>query len=125
MSATAPTAVSPITLRQGEGESLWFLGVLATIKASSETTEGRVAVIEHFAPQGAGSPLHVHHNEDEWFYVTEGELSFWVGGGNRRESSAAGSSPRTPHPQRAPLLWTSLIAFTSLSMPQRHEARSD
>jgi len=80
MSATAPTAVSPITLRQGEGESLWFLGVLATIKASSETTEGRVAVIEHFAPQGAGSPLHVHHNEDEWFYVTEGELSFWVGG---------------------------------------------
>src|SRR5207247_2889369 len=26
------------------------------------------------------SPLHVHHNEDEWFYVTEGELTFWVGG---------------------------------------------
>jgi hypothetical protein len=22
----------------------------------------------------------VHHNEDEWFYVTEGELTFWVGG---------------------------------------------
>src|SRR5207249_4911849 len=38
------------------------------------------AVIEHLAPQGAGSPLHVHHNEDEWFYVTEGELTFWVGG---------------------------------------------
>src|SRR5436190_19186775 len=74
------TAVSPITLRQGEGESLWFLGVLATIKASSETTEGRVAVIEHLAPQGAGSPLHVHRNEDEWFYVTEGQLSCWVGG---------------------------------------------
>lgn len=41
---------------------------------------GRVAVIDHLAPQGAGSPLHVHHNEDEWFYVTEGELAFWVGG---------------------------------------------
>src|SRR5436190_13603013 len=80
MSATAPTAVNPIALRQDEGEALWFLGVLATIKASRETTGGRVAVIEHLAPQGAGSPLHVHHNEDEWFYVTEGELSFWVGG---------------------------------------------
>ena len=80
MSATASTAVSPIALRQNEGEALWFLGVLATIKASDETTGGRVAVIEHLAPQGAGSPLHVHHNEDEWFYVTEGELTFWVGG---------------------------------------------
>ena len=27
----------------GEGEALWFLGTLATIKASSETTAGRVA----------------------------------------------------------------------------------
>src|SRR5438067_13233881 len=80
MSATASTAISPIALRQDEGEALWFLGVLATIKASSETTDGRVAVIEHLAPEGAGSPLHVHHNEDEWFYVTEGELSFAVGG---------------------------------------------
>src|SRR6266446_6723502 len=80
MSATASTAISPIALRQDEGEALWFLGVLATIKASSATTDGRVAVIEHLAPQGAGSPLHVHHNEDEWFYVTEGELTFWVGG---------------------------------------------
>ena len=32
------------------------------------------------APRGCGSPLHVHHNEDEWFYVIEGELTFWVGG---------------------------------------------
>jgi len=80
MSATAPTAVNPIAFRQDEGEALWFLGVLATIKASRETTGGRVAVIEHLAPQGAGSPLHVHHNEDEWFYVTEGQLTFWIGG---------------------------------------------
>src|SRR5213596_432229 len=80
MSATASTALGPVALHKDEGEALWFLGVLATIKASSETTDGRVAVIEHLAPQGAGSPLHVHHNEDEWFYVTEGELTFWVGG---------------------------------------------
>ena len=53
---------------------------LATIKASAETTGGQVAVIEHLAPQGVGSPLHVHHNEDEWFYVIEGGLTFWVGG---------------------------------------------
>lgn len=71
---------APIALGPGEGEALWFLGVLVTIKCSEETTDGRVAVIEHEGPRGAGSPLHVHHNEDEWFYVIEGELTFWVGG---------------------------------------------
>ena len=74
------TSVAPIALEAGQGEAIWFLGVLATIKSSAKTTGGRVAVIEHLAPQGFGSPLHVHHNEDEWFYVIDGELTFWVGG---------------------------------------------
>lgn len=81
---TLPEATSgtpqPIALGPGEGEALWFLGFLTTIKASTESTAGRVAVIEHEAPRGSGSPLHVHHNEDEWFYVIDGELTFWVGG---------------------------------------------
>lgn len=37
-------------------------------------------MIEHLAPEGSGPPIHVHHREDEWFYVIEGELTFWVGG---------------------------------------------
>jgi len=76
--STSPLA--PIVLQPDQGEALWFLGVLATVKASAETTDGRVAVIEHLAPQGFGSPLHVHRREDEWFYVIEGDLRFWVGG---------------------------------------------
>jgi quercetin dioxygenase-like cupin family protein len=80
MSVQSGPTIEPIALRQDEGEAIWSFGVLATIKASSETTEGRVAVIEHLGPQGAGSPLHVHRREDEWFYVIEGELQFWVGG---------------------------------------------
>ena len=79
MNASSSQA-TPIVAGPGEGEALWFLGVLATIKASAETTDGTVAVIEHLAPQGAGSPLHVHSREDEWFYVIEGELTLWVGG---------------------------------------------
>jgi quercetin dioxygenase-like cupin family protein len=79
--STAPVPdVAPIALNAGEGEARWFLGTLVTIKSSLETTGGRVAVMENLAPQGAGSPQHVHHREDEWFYVTEGELTFWVGG---------------------------------------------
>lgn len=79
MSSSIDT-VAPIVAGPGEGEALWFLGVLGTVKASTETTGGSVAVIEHLAPHGAGSPLHVHTREDEWFYVIEGELTLWVGG---------------------------------------------
>src|SRR5436309_2921698 len=79
MSTQIPS-VAPIALQPGEGEARWFLGFLVTIKSSGATTNGRVTVIEHLGTRGLGSPLHVHHNEDEWFYVTEGELTFWVGG---------------------------------------------
>ncbi len=77
--ATGP-AVDPIALGPGKGEALWAFGCLITVKASSETSGGRVAVLDHLGPRGAGSPLHVHHREDEWFYVMDGELTFWVGG---------------------------------------------
>jgi quercetin dioxygenase-like cupin family protein len=93
------TAVGPIALQAGEGEAFWFLGALATIKASGESTDGRAAVVEVLAPRGHGSPLHVHRREDEWFYVVEGELGFWVGG--ERIEAPAGSfvyGPRdVPH----------------------------
>jgi len=74
------SAAVPIALAQGEGEARWFLGGLSTIKASGESTGGRVAVTENWAPRGHGSPLHVHRNEDEWFFVLSGELTFRVGG---------------------------------------------
>jgi mannose-6-phosphate isomerase-like protein (cupin superfamily) len=80
VAAPEGSAVAPIALAVGEGEALWAFGALITVKASTESTGGRVAVLEHLAGRGAGSPLHVHHREDEWFYVMEGELTFWVGG---------------------------------------------
>jgi quercetin dioxygenase-like cupin family protein len=79
MSETSQTS-APIALAGGEGEAFWFFGGLTTIKSAGDQTAGRVAVTENLAPRGSGSPLHVHHREDEWFYVIEGELTFWVGG---------------------------------------------
>ncbi len=80
MATPARPAVNPISLRPEEGEALWFFGALAIVKASSETTAGRVTVVEHLAPEGSGPPVHVHHREDEWFYIIEGDVTFWVGG---------------------------------------------
>ena len=78
---TAPDgALTPIALGPGEGEHFWFFGGLTTIKADGAGTGGRMMLTEQTAPRGSGSPLHVHHNEDEWFYVLEGELTIWVAG---------------------------------------------
>ncbi len=67
-------------LEEGEGEARWWLGVsLATIKATGRETGGRYTLVEVLEPEGAEAPLHVHHNEDEAFWVLEGELTFEVG----------------------------------------------
>lgn len=76
----ATAAVTPIALAPDAGEALWFLGSLVIVKAGTHSTRGGVSVLEHLSPGGPGSPLHVHHRDDEWFYVLDGELTFWVGG---------------------------------------------
>ena len=63
----------------GEGEAWWWFGALATIKATGEQTGGRYTLVEILAPDGFASPLHVHHSEDEGFYILEGEMTFYVG----------------------------------------------
>lgn len=53
---------------------------LLDIKISSEDTDGDLAVFEQtgLTPNG-GPPLHIHPEQDEWFYVIEGEYQFQVG----------------------------------------------
>ncbi|GAA4799782.1 hypothetical protein GCM10023200_40820 [Actinomycetospora chlora] len=71
-----PTAVQPYRLRADEGEALWFLGNLVTVKAAGADTGGRFAVVEVLHPPGFGPPLHRHRDEHEAFYVLGGTVSF-------------------------------------------------
>ena len=77
--------MSPARAAQGyelaanEGEAFWLLGMLQTVKISRDDTNGAYGLLEIVVPEGVGSPWHVHPEEDEWFYVLEGEMSFWVG----------------------------------------------
>jgi quercetin dioxygenase-like cupin family protein len=57
----------------------WWFDALAVVKASAETTSGQLAVVEVTEPPGAEAPLHVHHREDEAFYVLEGSVTIQVG----------------------------------------------
>jgi quercetin dioxygenase-like cupin family protein len=63
----------------GEGEAWWWFGLLATIKATKEQTGGHYSLVEILAPDGYEGVLHVHHFEDEGFYILEGEMTFYVG----------------------------------------------
>jgi mannose-6-phosphate isomerase-like protein (cupin superfamily) len=68
------------TSTQQKYESYAFFGSLITLKATAASTGGQMLVTDNLAPRGTGSPLHIHHNEDEWFYVLEGELTIWCDG---------------------------------------------
>ena len=84
-----------------DGEQLVFGEVTIVIRASAEMTGGAFSVVEEVRPM-VDTPLHVHENEDELFYVLEGEHVFQVG----QEEFRAGPgglvfAPRgVPHAQR-------------------------
>jgi quercetin dioxygenase-like cupin family protein len=72
--------LDPISVPAAGGEARWWGEGLAVIKATGADTGGRIAIIEITEPPGAEAPRHVHHNEDEGFWVLEGEVTVDVGG---------------------------------------------
>ncbi len=66
-------------LEPGEGPTIWFLANRMTIKATAESTGGAYGLVESLIAPGFSPPLHVHHREDEAFWVLEGELTMRCG----------------------------------------------
>jgi mannose-6-phosphate isomerase-like protein (cupin superfamily) len=95
------TALRPFSVPHDDAQALSFFGSLMWIKATGEQTGGALGLIDHIVPPGAGSPWHLHHNEDESFYVIEGEVLFIVGEEQRRITAGPGTfvfGPReVPH----------------------------
>jgi mannose-6-phosphate isomerase-like protein (cupin superfamily) len=58
--------------------SIWGLIPLST-KLSSRDTAGELFIFEHTHMGEGGPPRHVHHEQDEWFYVVRGEFTIEVG----------------------------------------------
>lgn len=65
--------------RAGQGEARWWFGALAEIKVGAEDTDGQLTIIEITEPPGTEAPLHVHHREDEGFWILDGEVTLYVG----------------------------------------------
>ncbi len=62
------------------GTSLSVVGDEISIKISSRDTNGAFTVFEDTTPAQGGPPLHLHHAQDEWWYILEGEYLFEVDG---------------------------------------------
>jgi len=95
----ADRAMRGYALANNEGEAFWLLGMLQTVKIGHADTSGGYGLIEVVVPPGLGSPWHVHPEEDEWFYVLEGNLTVYVGD-TRLDLTAGGFAfgpKRIPH----------------------------
>ena len=63
-----------------EGETIEGpVGGPLTFKARGAQTGGSLTAFENVIPPGEGPPLHRHRDEDEAWYVLEGELRFRLG----------------------------------------------
>ena len=79
-----------VAMGPGEGTTIEGpVGGPLTFKVRGDQTGGSLTALENVIPPGQGPPLHSHANEDEAWYVIEGELRFQLG---ERESSAPAGS---------------------------------
>jgi len=76
---TNETMLQPAAVRSDEGEARWWLAALAVIKATPADTGGAMTIVEVSEAPGAEVPLHVHHREDEAFWILEGSVTLLVG----------------------------------------------
>lgn len=85
--AAAPVAATTTTLPFSvkAGQDRWGKErIIAKIsqlfvKVSTKDSQGGMLVVEHRHDQKGGPPRHLHHEQDEWFYVLEGSYIAEVG----------------------------------------------
>jgi mannose-6-phosphate isomerase-like protein (cupin superfamily) len=91
----------PFTLEADAGELLQFGDVKILVRASAESTGGAFSLFEEVPPL-VDTPRHVHANDDELFYILDGEHVIEVGDRELRVGpGGVVFAPRgIPHAQR-------------------------
>jgi len=76
--AKAP-AGRPVHLPAGTGKTFWGPGDAYTFLATGAETNGAYFQLKAVVGVGGGPPPHLHHDEDETFYVVDGCLEMRLG----------------------------------------------
>jgi len=82
-------AARMVAVAPGEGPAVWFLQNRMVLKATAESTGGAFGLVESLIAPGAAPPMHIHYEEDEAFYVLEGELTFQCGDETARATTGS------------------------------------
>lgn len=109
LGARAATAGKVAVAKPGENRFAFGSGAQAKAspcKVSSEDSAGACTVFELNALPRSGPFLHVHHREDEWYYVLSGEFLFRAGG--EEHNLVAGASIWLP--RGIPHVWANTAA---------------
>jgi mannose-6-phosphate isomerase-like protein (cupin superfamily) len=76
-------------------KSVAVVGSIYKYLATGEDTGGAYSLFEALVPpKDPGPPPHLHRNEDEAFYVLQGEFSIYLGGENSARSPVILLPPR-------------------------------
>lgn len=61
-------------------EDLWFTNARVRVQLSNRANDAGLSILEHHMAHGFSPPVHVHHHEDESFYVLSGCFRFEMDG---------------------------------------------
>lgn len=83
----------------GEGEAFWYDGGLMTMKTRPPDSGGSVSLVDVVVPRGKATPLHVHPDAEESFYVVDGDITVHIDGTDHELTVGATTTVRrgTPH----------------------------
>jgi quercetin dioxygenase-like cupin family protein len=79
MSNETTPQLQATAVKDGDGEAIWWFDSLAEIKATAADTGGLMSIVEITEPPGSQAPWHVHHREDEAFWILDGDITIEVG----------------------------------------------
>jgi mannose-6-phosphate isomerase-like protein (cupin superfamily) len=72
--------MKPIIRIRQQGRTVSLVGDVYRFLATGEDTNCKYALIEALVGPGGGPPPHVHSQEEEGFYILEGEITFTING---------------------------------------------
>jgi mannose-6-phosphate isomerase-like protein (cupin superfamily) len=87
--------------RFGRRYEIRLVGTLIDMKVSTLDTGGALSVAEITSWHKGGPARHLHHEQDEWFYILEGELVIEVG----EESYELGPKDSLLAPRKVAHVW--------------------
>ncbi len=81
-------AATPYVDTVEDGPAYWMVGILWVMVATGEQTGGGYSLMWELCPRGSGPGPH-YHDQDEQFFVIDGEITYLAGG---RELTAGSGS---------------------------------